>query len=432
MQANMKWFFHSAPITLGLLFNFGCSKPEAEPTPTVTVQVAPVKQTSIEKIISTEAILFPFQQAAVTPKISAPVKKFYVNRGSRVKAGQLLATLENQDLIASETENKGALAQAEATYSTTTTAGLPEELRKAELDAEATKQALDAEQKLFESRENLFQQGALPRKDLDQARVSLTQAKSQYELAQKHWNSLQANGKEQELKSASGQLESARGKYLGAQAQLSYSEIRSPIDGVITDRPLSPGEMPSAGTPLLVVMDTSSVIAKAHIPANDASLLKVGAEAELAVPGSEETIPARITVVSPATDANSTTVEIWAQANNRSSHLRPGTTAQLIITAQSVKDAFVVPAPAIISQPEGGGDAVMIAGPDNKAHLQAVHVGIKNGDEVQITEGLKAGQSVITTGAYGLPDNTNIKVEAAAEPEKKESEKPEAEKVEKN
>jgi len=92
----------------------------------------------------------------------------------------------------------------------------------------------------------------------------------------------------------------------------------------------------------------------------------------------------------------------------------------------------VVPAPAIISQPEGGGDAVMIAGPDNKAHLQAVHVGIKNGDEVQITEGLKAGQSVITTGAYGLPDNTNIKVEAAAEPEKKESEKPEAEKVKKN
>lgn len=432
MQANEKWFLHLAPIILGLLSSLGCSKPEAEPTPTVAVQVAPVKQTSIEKIISTEAILFPLQQAGITPKISAPVKKFYVNRGSRVKAGQLLATLENQDLIASEAENKGALAQAEATYSTTTTAGVPEELRKAELDTEATKQALDAEQKLFESRENLFQQGALPRKDLDQARVSLTQAKSQYELAQKHWNALQANGKEQELKSASGQLESARGKYLGAQAQLSYSEIRSPIDGVITDRPLYPGEMASAGTPLLVVMDTSAVIAKAHIPANDAALLKVGAEAELAVPGSEEKIPARITVVSPATDANSTTVEIWAQASNHSSHLRPGTTAQLTITAQSIKDALVVPAPAIVSQPEGGGDAVMIAGPDNKAHLQAVQVGIKNGDEVQITEGLKVGQSVITTGAYGLPDNTRIKVEAASEPEKKESGKPDAEKAEKN
>jgi len=108
----------------------------------VTVQVTQVKAGSINKIINTEAVLFPIQQAAITPKISAPIKKFYVNRGSRVKAGQLLVTLENQDLVASETENKGALAQAEAAYSTTTATGLPEELRKAQLDAETAKQAL--------------------------------------------------------------------------------------------------------------------------------------------------------------------------------------------------------------------------------------------------------------------------------------------------
>src|ERR1700754_2137038 len=94
----------------------GCSKPTAEREPIVTVQVVQVKQTSIEKTLTTEAVLFPLQQAAITPKISAPVKKFYVNRGSRVKAGQLLAVLENRDLAASATENKGALAQAEATY----------------------------------------------------------------------------------------------------------------------------------------------------------------------------------------------------------------------------------------------------------------------------------------------------------------------------
>ena len=58
-----------------------------------------------------------------------------------------------------------------------------------------------------------------------------------------------AIGKQQELKAAAGQLESAKGKYLGAQAQLSYSEIRSPINGVITDRPLYPGEMATAELP---------------------------------------------------------------------------------------------------------------------------------------------------------------------------------------
>ena len=398
----------------------GCSKPEKETDPVVTVQVALVKQASLEKAINTEAVLFPLQQASITPKISAPVKRFYVNRGSRVKAGQLLATLENRDLAASELENKGALSQAEATYASTTTAALPEEMRKAELDAESAKQALDAEQKLYESRENLYQQGALPRKDLDQARVSLTQAKSLYEIAQQHWSALQSVGKQQTLQSASGQLQSARGKYLGSQAQLSYSEIRSPINGVVTERALYPGEMATAGTPLLVVMDTSGIIAKAHIPQQDAGLLKVGDSAKLTAPEIKDEIPARITVVSPATDPNSTTVEIWAQATNRENHLRPGTTASLSIVARTVDHALVVPSSAVLNQPEGG-KAVMVVGPDSHAHLQEVQIGIQNGSQVEIATGLQAGQQVITTGAYGLPDNTQVKIENPNSPGKAEA-----------
>jgi HlyD family secretion protein len=409
----------SAALALPLCFT-ACSKPEKEVEPVVSVQVAIVKQGAIEKIIHAEAVLFPLQQAAITPKLSAPVKRFYVNRGSRVKAGQLLATLEDRDLAAAELENKGALSQAEAAYATATASGLPEEFRKAELDVEAAKQGLDAEQKLYDSRQNLFHEGALPRKDLDQARVSLTQAKSQYEIAQHHWNALQAGGKEQELKSASGQLQTARGKYLGSQAQLSYSEIRSPINGVITERALYPGEMAAAGAPLLVVMDTSSVIAKAHIPQKDAAVLKVGSHAELTVPGSDEKIPGKITVVSPATDSNSTTVEIWAQAANPENHLRPGTTVQLSVTARNIDGAIQVPSAAILPQPEGG-PAVMIAGADKRAHLQVVQVGIESTDEVQITSGVKAGQQVIVNGAYGLPDNTRIKIESIPEPEKPET-----------
>jgi RND family efflux transporter MFP subunit len=379
------------------------------------VQVAAVKTASIAKIINTDAVLFPLQQAAITSKVSAPVKRFYVNRGSRVKAGQLLATLENRDLSASAIENKGALAQAEAAYATTTSASLPEEMRKSELDVEAAKLNLDAEQKLYESRQNLYQQGALPRKDLDQASVSFAQAKSQYELSQQHWKALQAGGKEQELKSASGQLQSARGKFEGAQAQLSYSEIRSPINGVVTDRALYPGEMAAAGTPLLVVMDTSSIIAKAHIPQGDAASIKVGNAAELSVAGSDVKLSARITMVSPATDPNSTTIEVWAQAANPGNLLRPGTSAQLSITAQKIDNALVVPSSAILKQSDGT-SAVMIVVGGSRVHLQSVKTGIQSGDEIQIVAGLKASEPVVINGSYGLPDNTQIKIENSGEP----------------
>src|SRR5450432_4774196 len=81
-------------VALSLLTS--CSKKEHETEPEVTVQAAKAEKQSIRQIIRSEAVLFPKNQAAITPKVVAPVKKFYVNRGSRVHAGQLLAVLENR------------------------------------------------------------------------------------------------------------------------------------------------------------------------------------------------------------------------------------------------------------------------------------------------------------------------------------------------
>ena len=399
----------------GMLLTVACSSDKADTEPTVTVQVAAVEKTTIQHTIKTQAILFPRQQAAIVPKISAPVQKFLVKRGSAVRAGQLLAVLENRDLNAAAQDTKGSYDQAQASYATTTGASLPEEIQKAEADAQQAQQALDAQEKVFQSRQQLFDQGALPRKELDQSRVDVTAARNQAAIAKKHLDALMAIGKQQALKSAAGQLESAKGKYLGAEAQLSYSEIRSPIDGVVTDRPLYPGEMAAAGTALLTVMDVSSVIAKAHIPQDDAAALKVGDKGTMTVPGIEEPIEGKVTVVSPALDPNSTTVEVWLEAKNSKQALKPGTSVQLSLTAQTVKDALVVPASSVITTPEGA-TAVMLAGTDGRAHQKVVKVGIRNGDDVQLIDGVTASDKVIATGAYGLPDKTKIKIESAQPP----------------
>jgi HlyD family secretion protein len=399
----------------GLILSVGCSSDKGEPVPTVTVQVAPVERTEIQHIITTQAILFPKQQAAIVPKISAPVQKFLVKRGSTVHEGELLAVLENRDLAAAAQDTGGAYKQAQAAYQTTTAASLPQEIQKALADEQQAKQMLDAQEKIFQSRQQLFVQGALPRKELDQSRVDITQARNQYEIAKTHSDYLVAKGKEQELNAAAGQLESAKGKYLGAEAQLGYSEIRSPINGVITDRPLYPGEMAAAGTPLLTVMDISSVIAKAHIPQNDAAALKVGDNGTMTVPGIAEPIEGKVTVVSPALDPNSTTVEVWFEAKNPKHELKPGTSVQVSLTAQTVKDALVVPAKSIVTATDGT-TSVMLAGSDGLAHQKTVKVGIRNGDDVQILDGVTASDKVVTSGAYGLPDKTKIKIEAAEAP----------------
>src|ERR1700732_4634311 len=402
------WFI----VALMFLFGFlsGCSKEPAAKEPIVPVQVAAVEKTTIEHTVVAQAVLFPLAQSAIVPKISAPVKTFLIKRGSRVRQGQLLAVLEHEDLAAAAQDTKGTYDQAQATYEISTGADLPAEMQKAQLEVQAAKQMLDAQQKIYDSRQELFQQGALPRKELDQSRVDFTQARNQSEIAEKHLEAMQAIGKQQTLKSAARQLESAKGKYLGATAQLGYSEIHSPIDGVIADRPLFPGEMAAAGTPLLTVMDVSQVVARAHIPQQDAALLKLGDKATITAPGEEQPAEGKITVISPALDPNSTTVEVWVQAKNPEQRLKPGTSVQLSMLAQTIPDALVIPAASLLTA-EDGATSVMLAGSDNRAHQKPVKVGVRQGDDVQIVEGVKEGDRVVASGAYGLPDNTKIQIE---------------------
>jgi HlyD family secretion protein len=408
---------------VGLAGLTSCSKRAPEEAPIVSVQTAVAQTGPIQQTIRAEAILYPKNQAAITPKVIAPVRRFYVNRGSHVHSGQLLAELENRDIAAAVTDNQGVLQQAQAAYETTTTASLPEDLKKAELDLRSASEALNAEQKLYDSRQYLYKEGALPRKELDQAGVSLVQAKAQFQIADQHLTALQSVGKPQTTKSAAGQLTSARGKYEGAAAQLGYTEIRSPINGVVTERPGYPGETPPPGVPILTVMDTSTVIAKVHIPQEQAALLKVGDAATMSgqdIPAKE----AKVTLVSPAVDPNSTTVEVWVETENAKGGLRPGSTVQVEIVAKEVPDAITIPAAALLQNPAGGTN-VMVISTDQHAHQTEVEVGIRNADLVQITKGLAAGQTVVTTGAYGLPDNTRVK---PIQPEKQEGAQPESSK----
>jgi len=377
----------------------------------VSVESALVQRTQLQRTVTAEAILYPLHQAALVPKISAPVEKFYVNRGSHVRKGQLLALLENKDLSAAAQQSKGEFEQAQAAYETTTAASVPEEVQKAQLDAQAAKQSLEAEQKVYAAREDLYKQGALPRKELDAAAVSLTQARNTYEIAQQHLNSLLKTSKAQELRSAQGQLAAAKGKYQSAQAQLSYSDIRSPISGVVTDRPLYPGEMATAGTPLLTVMDLSHVIAKAHIPQTEAALLKVGDAAQIGAPGLSEALSGKVAVVSPALDPNSTTVEVWVDARNPRQELKPGTSVHISMLAQTIPDALTVPASAVLTESDGT-TSIMVIGNDGRAHQRDVKTGVRQDNQVQIVSGLKAGERIVTTGAYGLPDNTRVQLQA--------------------
>ena len=132
-SANLSTANHWVALTLLTAALLGGCKKEEAPSTEVTVQAEHPEQGPISEHIVADAILAPQAQAAIQPKIAAPVKRFYVQRGAKVKEGQLLAVLENRDLTAAEQDNKGSYEAAQATYASTTKSQVPEDGQKAEL-----------------------------------------------------------------------------------------------------------------------------------------------------------------------------------------------------------------------------------------------------------------------------------------------------------
>jgi len=379
----------------------GCShKGEQDTTPVVTVDVAPVLLSQIQRTIRAEGLIYPRQQAAIVPKIAAPIRKAYVQRGARVRAGQLLLELENRDLAGASAESRASFDQAQANYETAARATVPQEVQKAELETRAAKDALDAQQAIYDNRQRLLQEGAIAEKDVNDARANLSQARTLYETTRKRLEDLKGFARDQELKAAAAQRDAARGRFESAQAQLGYSHLTSPIDGVVTDLPLYAGEMPPSGQPIVTVMDLSQVIARAHVSPAEAAELKVGNDANVIGPGGAP-IAGKVTQISPALDAANTTVEVWVQADNKDGALRPGTSLRVEMIARTVPNALVVPQTAILTSPSGATFAIVID-KDDKPHRRKIAVGVRDSGKAQVTDGLESGQRVATTGAFEL------------------------------
>jgi multidrug efflux pump subunit AcrA (membrane-fusion protein) len=128
-----------------------------------------------------------------------------------------------------------------------------------------------------------------------------------------------------------------------------------------------------------------------------------------------------VSVVSPAVDANTTTVQVWVEAVNKDELLKPGTTEQIAVSVGDVRNAVTVPALALLASDEGG-EKVMIAGADSLAHEQKVEVEVRDGDVVQIRSGVKPGDQVIVKGGLGLDDKAKIEI-GGGEEKKTEDEK---------
>jgi RND family efflux transporter MFP subunit len=336
-------------IALALLLACKSTAPEEpEGKPLVTVKVVKATVGDVEEKLQVPAVIFPREKANITSSLTAPIRVLRAHKGDRVSKGQVLAQLENRDLLAQKGE---------------------------------TAAAMHAAQVLRDRRQALYQQGAIPERDLLGTQSDFAQARARLERI---------------------------------EAQLQFSELRSPFAGVVTEQFLYAGDMVKPDTPVFTVVDMTVAVARAQVPETDVVAVKRGQVIAFSSDAAgEEPLPGKVTMVNQSVDPARRTVEVWCELPNPEGKLRDGAFGHVAIVTGRAPRRVLVPRAAVQGS-EGAPQGTVMVVEKNIARKKEVQLKGRVGDQLAV-EGIAAGDTVIVEAGYGLPDGTAVKVESGEE-----------------
>ncbi len=399
-------------LCFALALLVGCRQPSEAPVkPAVDATRARPQLADIPESVRAPALVFARQQANISARLTAPIRKLLAGKGSRVAAGQLLAELDQRDLVAQREEAEAALTDAEANLQKGSAGTLPSDIERARGQAATTEAALRQAQKIYDRRRHLFEQGAIPQRELLVSETDLAQARANYEVATRTLDLLRNQSRDKEILMAKSRAAQARARLAWVRAQLEFAEIRSPFDGAITEQFLYPGDMARPDQPLFTVVDLSAAIARAQIPDAEAAAVRPGQACTFtSSDGGGASQGGRITVVNQAVDPARRTIEAWCEIPNPRQTLRAGQFGQVTVITGVIPKSIVVPVAAVQFVEGASRSVVMVAGETGLALKREVETGQIFDGKVQVSKGLQAGEAVIIEGAYGLQEGTRIHV----------------------
>ncbi len=391
-----------------------CSKHEEEETakPLVQVGVVRVERADLEVSVQAPASIFAREQANLAARLTAPIRELRAHKGDTVAAGQVLARLDDRDLRAQRDEAAAVVTDAQATLEKTTASTLPTDIERGRGQVATAQTALNQAQKFYDRRKQLYDQGAIPQRDMVMAETDLAQAKTAYEVAQRSQVLLEGQSRQRDITIAQSRLAQAKSHLNLLETQLQFAEIRSPFAGTVVEQFVFPGDMAKPDTPMFTVADLSMAVARAQVPAGGAANLKAGQRCVFtASDRHDEQLEGRITVVNQAVDSARRTVESWCEISNGKRALKAGEFGELMIVTGHLKQAVWVPLKALQFE-EGTRKGTVLVVEQKKAKRRAVEAGLTIDGKVPILSGLKGGETVIVDGGYGLAADTAVEIAA--------------------
>jgi HlyD family secretion protein len=364
-----------------------------------TTKIDPSKLVKVERgdlaksVVATGKVE-PITKVEVKSKASGIVKKLYVEYGDRVKQGQLLAQLDKAEIQAQVDQSRAALLAAQAN------------LKGAEADYERAK--VDAEGPDVPLLKRAYDRNLAMQKSGVVSQSALDDAEKDYEMAVNKQNVARAQVTVLQAKIAQSQAQVAEdaANLKQLDEQLSYTDITSPINGLVLSRDVEVGDavssilvLGSSATLVMTIGDTSKVYVKGKVDESDIGRVYLGQPARIKVESfKDKTFNGVVTKISPmgVEKDNVTTFEVRVSIDNATGELKAEMTANAEIILDEHKNVLQIPEGAIIYDKDRNA-SVEIPDPHGKDGQRklAINIGISNGAKTEVLKGLKEGDQVI-------------------------------------
>ncbi len=366
----------------------------------LTVGVTPTRRRSLARSLTLSSELVPFQEIDVYAKESGFVKQLFVDYGTRVRAGQVMAVLEIPELEAQIQQDQAAISAQQ------------DEINRAAHDVERIKAQHDVAHLQYTRLAGVAkgQPGLVAQQEVDDAQGKDLAAESQMEAAQ---GSLDA---------ARGQSAVFQAKLVHDQAIFSYSKIPAPFNGVITQRYANLGALMQGGTnsstqamPLVRLSQDDLFRLVIPVPESYAPHIRIGEPVNVRVPSLNRTFPGKVIRTSVDVQRDTRTMHTEVDVANPNRVLIPGLYAEATLTVATDGEALTVPLSAV----DRNGDAatVDVVLPDNRIEVKPVKIGVQDTSDIEILSGLKDGENVVISDRSGVKAGQEVQPKVIAPPE---------------
>jgi len=365
--------------------------PVARSVRTHTLEMEPV-QAAIEAVGSVRSRT----QAIVSSKVLGYVREVRVREGDRVKAGDLLVSVDEAEFKTRVDRTEAALE--EAARSADEAQRMNEEARAALVAAEADHRYAETTATRFR---RLLAQELISAQEFDGVEAKRKSAEALVAQARARILSLEAREAQ-----ARQRIEQARAELAAARLALEDARITAPMAGVVVERRVETGNLASPGQPLLVLDDQRQYRLEAVLGESAVGRVRLGAVVPVVVDSLPRPLEGRVAELIPAADPASRSVIVKLDLPV-DTPLRSGMFGRARFSA-GVRQALLVPAAVVVER--GQISTLFVVGADGLARLRLVTLGERQGERVEVLSGLAAGERIVIEGAEGLADGSRVDV----------------------